>query len=93
MMITMTMMMVKAMITIGETNLVFTSFLFRILSIPSPLCLNYNFFIFMDFSDPGISSEAFQKGISSEGFQKRQDWIKEEINSTVNILLNPFNLI
>jgi len=26
---------------------------FRILSIPSPLCLNYNFFIFMDFSDPG----------------------------------------
>ena len=37
-----------------ENNLVFTSFLFRILSIPSPLCLNYNFFIFMDFSDPGM---------------------------------------
>jgi len=26
---------------------------FRIISIPSPLCLNYNFFVFMDFSDPG----------------------------------------
>jgi len=26
---------------------------FRVISLPSPLCLTYNFFIFMDFSDPG----------------------------------------
>merc|ERR1712180_257173 len=26
---------------------------FRIISVPSPLCLNYNFFSLMDFSDPG----------------------------------------
>ena len=25
----------------------------RVISLPSPLCLTYNFFIFMDFSDPG----------------------------------------
>ena len=26
---------------------------FRIISFPSPLCLSYNFFLWMDFSDPG----------------------------------------
>merc|ERR1712080_272773 len=26
---------------------------FRIISFPSPLCLNYNFFLYVDFFDPG----------------------------------------
>ena len=41
-------------------------FLLRILSLPSPLCLNYNFFIFMDFSDPGVGHTIQNiKGIQS----------------------------
>ena len=26
----------------------------RVISFPSPLCLTYNFWLWMDFSDPGL---------------------------------------